>query len=134
MGPRFVNGAFFPLVVRRSAARPDPPAFPGVWRGSSVIVNPSRFTGRYSRVAPSGRVEGFAAAPHGMVGAAEVQWSCRGRSVVDRIVFNDALPGFGMRLREGGKRTWIVQYRVGEKQRRVQLVKDAAIPGCSSSS
>jgi hypothetical protein len=37
---------------------------------------------RDSRVAPSGRVEGFAAAPHGMDGAAEVQWSCRGRSVV----------------------------------------------------
>ena len=32
-----------------------------------------------------------------------------------------ALPGFGLRLREGGKRTWIVQYRVGAKQRRVTL-------------
>jgi integrase len=39
----------------------------------------------------------------------------------DRIVFDTALPGFGLRLREGGKRTWIVQYRVGVKQRRVTL-------------
>jgi integrase len=41
--------------------------------------------------------------------------------VKDRIVFDAALPGFGLRLREGGKRTWIVQYRVGTKQRRVTL-------------
>ena len=41
--------------------------------------------------------------------------------VNDRIVFDAALPGFGLRLREGGKRTWIVQYRVGTKQRRVTL-------------
>jgi integrase len=41
--------------------------------------------------------------------------------VNDRIFFDDALTGFGLRLREGGKRTWIVQYRVGTKQRRVTL-------------
>jgi integrase len=41
--------------------------------------------------------------------------------VNDRIVFDAALPGFGLRLRDGGKRTWIVQYRVGTKQRRVTL-------------
>jgi hypothetical protein len=34
------------------------------------------------------------------------------------IVFDDKLPGFGLRLRKGGKRTWIVQYRVGTQQRR----------------
>lgn len=34
------------------------------------------------------------------------------------IVFDDDLPGFGVRLRAGGKRTWVVQYRVGRKQRR----------------
>src|ERR1700730_6825954 len=39
--------------------------------------------------------------------------------VNDRIVFDAALPGFGLRLRDGGKRSWIVQYRVGTKQRRV---------------
>lgn len=41
--------------------------------------------------------------------------------VNDRIVFDAALPGFGLRLRDGGKRTWVVQYRVGTKQRRVTL-------------
>jgi integrase len=34
------------------------------------------------------------------------------------ITFDSELPGFGVRLRAGGKRTWIVQYRVGRKQRR----------------
>ena len=37
------------------------------------------------------------------------------------IVFDDTLPGFGLRIRAGGKRTWITQYRVGSKQRRVTL-------------
>jgi integrase len=43
------------------------------------------------------------------------------------IVFDDDLPGFGIRLRAGGKRTWIVQYRVGQKQRRLTLGSTAAI-------
>ena len=42
-----------------------------------------------------------------------------GRSEV--IVFDDALKGFGIRVRAGGKRTWLVQYRIGAKQRRVTL-------------
>jgi integrase len=37
----------------------------------------------------------------------------------DRIFFDDGLKGFGLRFRSGGKRTWIVQYRLGSKQRRV---------------
>src|SRR5829696_6981272 len=37
------------------------------------------------------------------------------------IVFDEALPGFGVRVRLGGKRTWIEQYRLGSKQRRVTL-------------
>jgi integrase len=37
------------------------------------------------------------------------------------ILFDDDLPGFGIRLRAGGKRTWIIQYRVGRKQRRKTL-------------
>jgi integrase len=36
----------------------------------------------------------------------------------DAIFFDDDLPGFGLRLRAGGKKTWIIQYRVGAKQRR----------------
>ncbi|MGL4438275.1 MAG: tyrosine-type recombinase/integrase [Bosea sp. (in: a-proteobacteria)] len=39
----------------------------------------------------------------------------------EAIVFDDDLPGFGLRIRAGGKRSWIVQYRVGTKQRRVSL-------------
>jgi integrase len=37
----------------------------------------------------------------------------------DRIFFDESLKGFGLRFRSGGKRTWIVQYRLGSKQRRV---------------
>jgi integrase len=37
------------------------------------------------------------------------------------ILFDEALPGFGVRVRLGGKRTWIAQYRIGSKQRRVTL-------------
>src|SRR6516162_10339208 len=39
----------------------------------------------------------------------------------DWIVFDDDLPGFGLRIRAGGKRTWIAQYRLGKKQRRLPL-------------
>jgi integrase len=41
--------------------------------------------------------------------------------VRDKIFFDDDLPGFGLRLRDGGKRSWIAQYRVGAKQRRVTI-------------
>jgi Arm DNA-binding domain len=37
------------------------------------------------------------------------------------FVFDEDLPGFGIRLRAGGKRTWIIQYRSGTKQRRLTL-------------
>src|ERR1700722_13020244 len=37
------------------------------------------------------------------------------------LVFDEALAGFGIRLRYGGKRTWIAQYRGGSKQRRLSL-------------
>ena len=40
---------------------------------------------------------------------------------VELIVFDEDLPGFGIRLRAGGKRTWIIQYRTGTKQRRLTL-------------
>lgn len=45
----------------------------------------------------------------------------------DKIVFDDDLAGFGLRLRDGGKRTWIAQYRVGAKQRRVTVGSLATI-------
>ena len=43
------------------------------------------------------------------------------------LVFDEALAGFGIRLRYGGKRTWIAQYRLGSKQRRTvaRLDRDA---------
>jgi site-specific recombinase XerD len=37
------------------------------------------------------------------------------------IVFDEILPGFGLRIRAGGKRTWIAQYRFGSQQRRVTI-------------
>jgi integrase len=37
------------------------------------------------------------------------------------LVFDDSLAGFGLRIRGGGKRTWIAQYRIGAQQRRLSL-------------
>jgi Arm DNA-binding domain len=39
----------------------------------------------------------------------------------DLVQFDDSLPGFGIRLREGGKRSWVLQYRVAGRQRRVTI-------------
>ena len=39
----------------------------------------------------------------------------------ERILFDDVIPGFGLRLREGGSRTFIYQYQLGSKQRRMSL-------------
>src|SRR6478609_3821343 len=39
----------------------------------------------------------------------------------DLIQFDDELPGFGIRLRTGGKRVWIIQYRIDGRQRRVTI-------------
>ncbi len=37
------------------------------------------------------------------------------------ICFDDALPGFGIRLRAGGTKTYIANYKIGAKQRRITL-------------
>lgn len=37
------------------------------------------------------------------------------------LIFDDDLAGFGIRVRAGGKRTWIAQYRHGAKQRRMTI-------------
>src|SRR5262245_30352992 len=37
------------------------------------------------------------------------------------LVFDSELPGFGVRLREGGSKTWVFQYKIGNKHRRVTL-------------
>ena len=41
--------------------------------------------------------------------------------VQEKIVFDESLAGFGLRIRAGGKRTWVAQYRIGDKQRRLTL-------------
>jgi integrase len=47
--------------------------------------------------------------------------------VTDRIVFDDDVPGFGVRLRASGKRSWIYQYKIGGKTRRLVLGQVSAI-------
>ena len=39
----------------------------------------------------------------------------------DRIWFDDAMPGFGVRFRKGGRKVWIVQYRFAGRQRRYTI-------------
>ncbi len=46
----------------------------------------------------------------------------------DHIEFDDDVQGFGLRLREGGSRTWIYQYRIGSKQRRMVLGSAKSVP------
>jgi integrase len=41
----------------------------------------------------------------------------------DRIEFDDAVPGFGVRARKGGSKVYVVQYAIGEKTRRMSLGK-----------
>jgi integrase len=45
----------------------------------------------------------------------------------DAIYFDDDLPGFGIRLRASGKRSFIFQYQVGAKQRRIALGAQGAL-------
>jgi integrase len=35
--------------------------------------------------------------------------------------WDDTMPGFGVRLRSGGSKTWVAQYRIGGRQRRESL-------------
>jgi integrase len=45
----------------------------------------------------------------------------------DHIEWDDDIPGFGIRSRSGGSRTWIFQYKLGDRQRRMKLGKYPAI-------
>ena len=42
-----------------------------------------------------------------------------GQAEADRIWFDDAVPGFGVRIRQSGSRSWIFQYKLGSKTRRL---------------
>jgi hypothetical protein len=45
----------------------------------------------------------------------------------DYIIFDCEIPGFGIRILPSGKRSYLVQYRVGRKFRRMSLgLRDAA--------
>jgi integrase len=46
----------------------------------------------------------------------------------DHVEFDDDIAGFGLRIREGGARTWIYRYRVGKKQRSITLGSATSVP------
>jgi integrase len=43
------------------------------------------------------------------------------------IYFDDDIPGFGFRLREGGSCSWVFQYKIGRKHRRITFGKYPAV-------
>src|SRR5690348_10394006 len=45
----------------------------------------------------------------------------------DHIEWDDEIPGFGVRLRKGGSRNYIFQYKIGAKQRRMKIGKLGAM-------
>ena len=45
----------------------------------------------------------------------------------EAIVFDEDLPGFGLRIRAGGTRSWIYQYKIGNQNRRITLGSLAAL-------
>jgi integrase len=46
---------------------------------------------------------------------------------IDHIEFDSEVPGFGVRIREGGSRTYVFQYKTGNRQRRIALGAVSAI-------
>jgi integrase len=46
----------------------------------------------------------------------------------DHVEFDDAIAGFGLRVRESGARTWIYRYRIGSKQRSITLGSATSVP------
>ena len=52
------------------------------------------------------------------------------RGAADKVFFDDDLPGFGLRLRASGAKTWLVQYAIAGKTRRLTLgATDVLDPG-----
>jgi hypothetical protein len=50
-----------------------------------------------------------------------------GPGEADRIWFDDAIPIFGLRVRVSGSRSWIFQYKIGNKTRRLVIGQVSAI-------
>jgi integrase len=46
----------------------------------------------------------------------------------EHVYFDDDVAGLGLRIREGGARTWIYRYRVSTKQRSITLGSATAVP------
>jgi len=46
----------------------------------------------------------------------------------DAVFWDADIPGFGIRIREGGSRTWIYRYRRGSKQRSMKLGSAKSVP------
>ena len=46
----------------------------------------------------------------------------------DFIAWDDDLPGFGLRIREGGSRNYIVQYKIGKQNRRMTIGSTSVHP------
>jgi hypothetical protein len=46
----------------------------------------------------------------------------------DHVEWDDDIAGFGLRLREGGARTWIYRYRIGTQQRSIALGNAKSVP------
>ena len=45
----------------------------------------------------------------------------------DRIWFDDAIPGFGLRVRDTGSRCWVYQYKIANRTRRLVIGQASAI-------
>ena len=50
----------------------------------------------------------------------------------EAIIFDEDLPGFGLRIRAGGKRVWIFQFKLGNQHRRMTLGSATALVRLSS--
>jgi integrase len=59
--------------------------------------------------------------------AANVRRLALPKGARELIVFDDDTPGFGLRLRKSGARSWIVQYKLGKQNRRITLGSPALI-------
>jgi integrase len=59
--------------------------------------------------------------------AATVSGLKLGKGEADRIWFDNAIPGFGLRIRQSGSRSWIFQYKLGAKTRRLVIGQVSAV-------